>query len=235
MIKRKLYAYAFVLMAVVCAACSNEYKVEGTSSATRLDGKMLFLKLFQDGEWVPVDSAEIVHGRFKMKGNADSTRLVTLYINDEPFMPFVLEDGKVVAHRNVLVFRDKSAVELGELNAQCRCLLSAYLNIQYLAWCGLCRLCREFAPLVQGNYAWQGDAIALLALFDALWCLRWVKPVQGDRSKKCYFQHLQAFFHLPVLDDPCRRLGDLGKRAEPHGFLVKLSDDYQRYWEEREG
>ena len=26
---------------------------------------------------------------------------------------FVLEDGKVVAHRNVLVFRDKSAVELG--------------------------------------------------------------------------------------------------------------------------
>ena len=42
---------------------------------------------------------------------------------------FVLEDGKVVAHRNVLVFRDKSAVELGELNAQCRCLLSAYLNI----------------------------------------------------------------------------------------------------------
>ena len=110
---------------------------------------------------------------------------------------FVLEDGKVVAHRNVLVFRDKSAVELGELNAQCRCLLSAYLNIQYLAWCGLCRLCREFAPLVQGNYAWQGDAIALLALFDALWCLQWVKPVQGDRSKK--------------------------------------SDDYQRYWEEREG
>ena len=51
---------------------------------------------------------------------------------------FVLEDGKVVAHRNVLVFRDKSAVELG-------------------------------------------------------------------------------------------------KRAEPHGFLMKLSDDYQRYWEEREG
>ena len=148
---------------------------------------------------------------------------------------FVLEDGKVVAHRNVLVFCDKSAVELGELNAQCRCLLSAYLNIQYLAWCGLCRLCREFAPLVQGNYAWQGDAIALLVLFDALWCLRWVKPVQGDRSKKCYFQHLQAFFHLPVLDDPCRRLGDLGKRAEPHGFVVKLSDDYQRYWEEREG
>ena len=125
--------------------------------------------------------------------------------------------------------------DLGELNAQCRCLLSAYLNIQYLAWCGLCQLCREFAPLVQGNYAWQGDAIALLALSDALWCLQWVKPVQGDRSKKCYFQHLQAFFHLPVLDEPCRRLGDLGKRAEPHGFLVKLSDDYQRYWEEREG
>ena len=55
---------------------------------------------------------------------------------------------------------------------------------------------------MQGNYAWQGDAITLLALLGALWCLQWVKPVQGDRSKKCYFQHLQAFFHLPVLDDP---------------------------------
>ena len=148
---------------------------------------------------------------------------------------FVVENGKVVAHRDVLVFRDQSVVELEELNGQCRCLLSAYLNIQYLAWCGLCRLCREFSQLCQGNYAWQGDAIALLALCDALWSLHWVKPVQGDKSKKCYFQHLQSFFHLPVLDDPCRRLGDLGKRAEPHGFLMKLSDDYQRYWEEREG
>ena len=63
---------------------------------------------------------------------------------------------------------------------------------------GVCAAC-------VGELCVAGGAIALLALFDALLCLQWVKPVQGDRSKKCYFQHLQAFFHLPVLDDPCRR------------------------------
>lgn len=84
-----------LLLLVLFASCSRKYKIEGTSSVTSLDGKMLFLKTLQDGQWITVDSAEVVHGRFKMKGNVDSVMMVTLYMDDEGIMPLVLEDGKI--------------------------------------------------------------------------------------------------------------------------------------------
>lgn len=56
---------------------------------------MLFLKTLQDGQWVAIDSAEVVHGLFKMKGKVDSVMMVTLYMGDEGIMPLVLEDGKI--------------------------------------------------------------------------------------------------------------------------------------------
>lgn len=61
-----------------------------------LDGKMLYLKSLRDGEWVKLDSAEVVHGLFSMKGKIDSVQMVTLYMDDESIMPIVLESGKIV-------------------------------------------------------------------------------------------------------------------------------------------
>ena len=76
-------------------SCSRKYNVEGNSSITRLDGKMLFLKTLRDGQWISIDSAEVVHGLFKMSGPADSTVMVTLYMGNEGIMPLVLEKGKI--------------------------------------------------------------------------------------------------------------------------------------------
>lgn len=85
----------FLLLAMLLASCSRKYKIEGSSSVTSLDGKMLFLKTLQDGEWVAIDSAEVIHGLFKMNGQADSVMMVTLYMNNEGIMPLVLENGKI--------------------------------------------------------------------------------------------------------------------------------------------
>lgn len=85
----------FMLLLVLFSSCNRKYRVEGNSSITSLDGKMLFLKVLQDGEWIAVDSAEVVHGYFKMSGPADSVRMVTLYMDSEGIMPLVLEDGKI--------------------------------------------------------------------------------------------------------------------------------------------
>ncbi len=82
-----------LLLAVT--ACSNKYKVEGTSSVRSLDGKTLTLRMLSDGDWVAVDSAEVVHGNFKMQGVADSACMVRLYMDDEDIMPIVLERGKI--------------------------------------------------------------------------------------------------------------------------------------------
>ena len=77
------------------ASCTNKYKIEGTSSVNSLDGKMLYLKSLRDGEWVKLDSAEVAHGLFSMKGKVDSVHMVTLYMDDESIMPIVLENGKI--------------------------------------------------------------------------------------------------------------------------------------------
>ena len=61
-----------------------------------LDGKMLYLKTMKDGEWAKLDSAEVVHGSFSMKGKIDSVQMTTLYMDDESVMPIVLESGKIV-------------------------------------------------------------------------------------------------------------------------------------------
>ena len=41
----------------------------------------LYLKSLRDGEWVKLDSAEVVHGLFSMKGKIDSVQMVTLYMD----------------------------------------------------------------------------------------------------------------------------------------------------------
>lgn len=85
----------FLLLTMLLASCSHKYKIEGNSSVTNLDGKMLFLKILQRGEWVPIDSAEVIHGFFKMSGRVDSVVMVTLYMDREGIMPLVLENGKI--------------------------------------------------------------------------------------------------------------------------------------------
>ena len=77
------------------ASCTHTYKIEGTSSVNSLDGKKLYLKTVQDGELLKIDSAEVIHGLFSMKGKMDSVQMVTLYMDDESIMPIVLERGKV--------------------------------------------------------------------------------------------------------------------------------------------
>ena len=42
-----------------------------------------------------IDSAEVIHGLFSMKGKVDSVVMATLYIGDESIMPLVIEKGNI--------------------------------------------------------------------------------------------------------------------------------------------
>lgn len=84
-----------LLLLPFIASCTHTYKIEGTSSVNSLDGKKLYLKTVRDGELLKIDSAEVIHGLFSMKGKMDSVQMVTLYMDDESIMPIVLEGGKV--------------------------------------------------------------------------------------------------------------------------------------------
>lgn len=92
-----MHKFYFLLMccAVMLTACDKKYNIEGISSVSRLDGKMLFIKVPSNGQMVNIDSAEVIHGLFKMEGKVDSTVIGSLYMDDEVIMPFVIENGKI--------------------------------------------------------------------------------------------------------------------------------------------
>ena len=90
----KNYLWAVILL-VAFASCSTGYKIEGSSSVLRLDGKMLFVKIPQGNQMVKIDSAEVIHGIFSMEGIVDSAVIASLYMDDESIMPFVVEDGDI--------------------------------------------------------------------------------------------------------------------------------------------
>ena len=89
------FYFSLVLVLLTLTSCNKSYKITGVSSVSNLDGKTLFLKVAQDGQWVNVDSAEIVHGEFTMKGCVDSVQMVSLFVDDENIMPMVLEGGNI--------------------------------------------------------------------------------------------------------------------------------------------
>jgi hypothetical protein len=68
---------------------------------------MIYLQTSRDGEWVKLDSAEVVHGLFSMRGKLDSVQLVTLYLGDQYVMPIVLENGKI---KVVINYTDSKAM-----------------------------------------------------------------------------------------------------------------------------
>lgn len=91
-ITKIIYSVAFLS---ALTSCASEYHIQGSSSVSRLDGKMLFVKVPQGREMMNVDSAEVVHGYFRMKGEIDTTMIASLYMDDQSIMPLVMEKGEI--------------------------------------------------------------------------------------------------------------------------------------------
>lgn len=86
----------FALISVlVLASCASGYTIEGSSTVVMLDGKMLYIKVPSGDRMVKVDSAEVIHGLFRMEGEFDSTVLASLYMDDRSIMPLVMENGDI--------------------------------------------------------------------------------------------------------------------------------------------
>lgn len=83
------------LLLITLSSC-NKYKIEGSASDARLDGRMLFIKMLgTDRAWKSIDSCEVVHGEFSMRGTIDSITMATLFMDDMPILPMVLEKGTI--------------------------------------------------------------------------------------------------------------------------------------------
>ena len=92
----KIGIIVFALVALLfSSSCRSEYLIEGSSSVSRLDGKMLFVKISDGERMINIDSAEVVHGLFRMQGEVDSAFIASLYMDDQSIMPLVVERGNI--------------------------------------------------------------------------------------------------------------------------------------------
>ena len=91
--------YALISLAAL-TSCANSYNIQGSSNVSMLDGRMLYLKVYEKGELKNVDSCEVVHGQFHFQGTLDSTRMTTLFTDDRGVMPLVLENGEIIVKIN---------------------------------------------------------------------------------------------------------------------------------------
>ena len=87
--------YAFISL-LALASCANSYNIAGTSNVSTLDGRMLYLKILKDAEFTNIDSCDVVHGQFHFEGKLDSVRMANIFMDDEPVLPLVLEDGDIL-------------------------------------------------------------------------------------------------------------------------------------------
>lgn len=63
---------------------------------TNVEGRLLWLMLCdEDGNWHKIDSCEVMHGVFEMWAEADSVVIATLFVDDQPLMPVILQPGNL--------------------------------------------------------------------------------------------------------------------------------------------
>lgn len=92
---RKLSTLLYYSIIAVCLTACSQYSIVGSSDLSDIDGRTLYLKTIEIDSLTTVDSCSVVHGKFQFSGSLDSTRIVTLCIDNTPILPVVLEEGEV--------------------------------------------------------------------------------------------------------------------------------------------
>lgn len=92
---RSLMPVLLVILLLVLVSCGNSYNIQGSSDVAMLDGRMLYLKIYQDNDLKTIDSCDIVHGQFRFNGSIDTVRMATLFMDKSGIMPVVLESGDI--------------------------------------------------------------------------------------------------------------------------------------------
>jgi len=81
------------IASILLASCGKSFKIKGTSSIPTLDGKTVYIKMSKNDQMITIDSAQIVHGEFTMKGSVDSVGVASIYIDGESVAPIAIESG----------------------------------------------------------------------------------------------------------------------------------------------
>ncbi|MDE7165821.1 MAG: DUF4369 domain-containing protein [Bacteroidaceae bacterium] len=95
--KKKIRTLLLLLASsLVWAACADQYMVDGSTTVHGMEGKMLYLKVYENKDLKNLDSCYVTHGKFVFKGNLDTTMMANLFLGEQSLMPVVIEGGDIV-------------------------------------------------------------------------------------------------------------------------------------------
>ena len=89
-----IFHYTLLLFIVFSlTGCRAHMDIQGSTTIPQLEDRMLYLRVYKDGDLAVIDSTRIIHGKFQFTGEAqDSTVMANLFLGDESIMPVVIED-----------------------------------------------------------------------------------------------------------------------------------------------
>ena len=131
---RKFSTLLYYIVIIVCFTACSQYNVIGSSDLSDIDGRTLYMKTIGIDSLTTVDSCSIIHGKFKFSGSLDSTRIVTLCIDNLPILPIVLEEGEVRVTLNGQMQESKGTPlndSLTAFNKRYEALLSQYEDLEH--------------------------------------------------------------------------------------------------------
>ena len=83
-----------IKLALFTSSCGAEFTLHGNTESY-FNGSKAYLKVESGDDWNTIDSCEILHGKFKLQGAADSTYVTALFIGEEAIIPVVIEEGEI--------------------------------------------------------------------------------------------------------------------------------------------
>lgn len=92
---RKHLGILLLVIAVALTSCSDKYMVKGTTTVHGMEGKVLYLKVYQNEDLRNMDSCYVTHGQFAFKGNMDSVVMANVFLGGQSLMPIILEGGEI--------------------------------------------------------------------------------------------------------------------------------------------
>lgn len=149
---RLLYTIKLLCAIFFASSCSNEYIVKG-STCDIFDGANIYIKTLIDGRWEAIDSCEILHGKFMMEGEADSTFISAIFIGNEAVIPIVIEEGNI----NVDIEMHNVTINGTQLNDK----LSHFFNKKYYYEQQIMDLERKEASMILEGHTNKEDYIAI--------------------------------------------------------------------------
>lgn len=86
-----IMTFAGLMLAMM--SCTSQYKIDGVVETLGYEGRELSLVEFLPFRTTKIDSCRVDHGKFQMKGQADTIRLVFLCKDGRPIIPIYIEKG----------------------------------------------------------------------------------------------------------------------------------------------